>query len=208
MVLALGAGFYIYKDLNKKPKKPEQEKQIKQVEQKSSDNICSASATSSDCLKNVKIPGLDKPILIPADWPADVKKLMKSKIESLVSDLKKDPDSFDNWIGLGVQRKAINDYEGAGECWEYAGVIRPLNYVSFNNLGELYGYYLKDYKKADDNFLTAAKNGPDQIYIYRNMYEFYRNILKDDVKAKAILQKGIAANPNTSKDLKYLLDNF
>jgi tetratricopeptide (TPR) repeat protein len=209
LVLALGAYFYIYKDLNK-PKT----------------DSCDISSTSSDCVKNApespepsvpqsvitpisaKTPDLNKPVVIPDGWPADTQKIMKLKIESLISDLKKNPDSFDNWLNLGTQRKTINDYEGAGECWEYAGVIRPLNYVSYNNLGELYGYYLKDYKKAEENYLTAIKNGPDQVYIYRNMYEFYRNVTEDDAKAKAILGKGIATNPDTSKDLKYLLDNF
>ena len=194
LILALGAGFYIYFG--------------------SFVTVPGVSAPESSASRpvittiNAKIPDLDRPTIIPDGWPADAKEMIKIKIESLVSGLKKNPDSFDNWLDLGIQRKAINDYEGAGECWEYAGAIRPLNYVSYNNLGELYGYYLKDYKKAEENYLTAIKNGPDQIYIYRNVYEFYRNVMKDDIKMKAILGKGITANPNTSQDLKYLLDNF
>jgi tetratricopeptide (TPR) repeat protein len=195
-ILALGAGFYIYFDLSKMSETEFPTSNIsnvpKQPEQKA----------------EINIPDLDRPINIPNDWPANAQKLMKLKIESLISDLKKNLDSFENWLNLGVQRKAINDYEGARECWEYAEIIRPLNYISFNNLGELYGYYFKNYEKAEKNYLTAIKNGPDQIYIYRNLYEFYRNALKDDAQAKAILQKGIAANPDISQDLKYLLDNF
>jgi tetratricopeptide (TPR) repeat protein len=102
----------------------------------------------------------------------------------------------------------IGDYEGAKECWEYAAVVNPKSPTPFNNLGDLYAHYLKDNKKAEENFLIAIKNGPDQIYIYRSLYEFYRYVMKDNAKAKQILERGISANPNTSQDLKNLLDNF
>ena len=56
---------------------------------------------------------------------------------------------MENWLVLGVYRKMIGDYESAKEVWEYASAIRPQNSVSFNNLGELYAYYLKDNAKAE-----------------------------------------------------------
>ena len=148
LILALGAGFYIYKDLNKPPTPGVGSNQVEQSE------------------------------------------------------------SLNELLALGLEKKRINDYEGARDAWERAGIVSPTNSVSFNNLGDLYAYYLKDNKKAEENFLTAIKNGPNQIYIYRSLYEFYRYVLKDDAKAKGILQKGIIANPNSSQDLKYLLDNL
>ena len=154
LILALGAGFYIYKDLNK-PKLP--------------------------------TPGVGSN--------------QKSMPEN-------NTDSFNELLALGLEKKGINDYEGARDAWERAGAVSPTNSVSFNNLGDLYAYYLKDNKKAEENFLTAIKNGPNQIYIYRSLYEFYRYVAKDNAKAKVILQKGITANPDISQDLKYLLDNF
>jgi len=173
LILALGAGFYIYKDLNK----PKTDFGSNQAEQKNS-NVCTEASTSSDCVKSA--PNTDT----------------------------SNSDSFNELLALGLEKKGINDYEGARDAWERAGVVSPTNFISFNNLGDLYAYYLKDNKKAEENFLTAIKNGPNQIYIYRSLYEFYRYVVKDDAKAKAILQRGITANPNISKDLKYLLDNL
>ena len=130
------------------------------------------------------------------------------KIKELVSSLKNDPANVDNWLILGVYRKILGDYDGAISVWNYVGVLSPTNYVSFNNLGELYAYQLKDNAKAEENYKKAIENGPSAIYIYRNFFDFYRYFAKDMAKARAILEKGIAANPATSSDLKNLLQTL
>lgn len=185
LFLAGGVGYYIWHDLNKK----NQLEQLEQVEQP-------------------KIPDLNKPINITANLPEDAKKIAQEKIEKLSSELKQNPNLFENWLVLGIYRKIIGDFEGAKECWEYVAALNPKSSTPFNNLGDLYAYYLKDYKKAEENFLIAIKNGPDQIYIYRSLYDFYRYVIKDDVKAKKTLEQGIATNPDTSQDLRNLLNNF
>jgi tetratricopeptide (TPR) repeat protein len=167
-----------------------------------------SSSTPDTSPSALNLPDLDRPIHITANLPEDAKKIALEKIKDLSDKLKENPDLFNYWLELGVYRKMINDYEGAKEAWEYAGVIRPKNSISFNNLGDLYGYYLKDQKKAEDNFLRAVENGTDKIFIYRNLYEFYRYVLKDNEKSRQILEKGIRLNPDTSQDLQVLLDNF
>lgn len=154
------------------------------------------------------VPDLDRPINVYADLPDDAEQMAVNKIKDLSEALKENTDLFNLWLELGVYRKMINDYEGAKEVWEYASLIRPENSVSFNNLGDLYGYYLKDSKKAEENFLKALENGPDKVYIYRNVFDFYYLIMKDEAKAKQILGKGIELNPESSQDLKNLLDSF
>jgi tetratricopeptide (TPR) repeat protein len=188
LFFAIGVGYYIWHDLNKK-NQLEQVEQLQQIEQS-------------------KVPNLNRPINITANLPKDAQKIAQEKIEKLNSELKQDPSLFENWLILGIYRKMIGDLEGAKECWEYAGFLSPQSPIPFNNLGDLYANYLKDSKKAEENFLIAIKNGPDQIYIYRSFYEFYRYTMKDNAKAKQILEQGISANPTTSQDLKNLLDNF
>ena len=138
----------------------------------------------------------------------DAKRIVTAKIQDLSSQLKKDSDNLENWLVLGVYRKTIGDYEGAREVWEYASAIRPQNSISFNNLGELYAYQLKDNAKAEENYKKAIENDPSAIYIYRNFFDFYRYFAKDTAKARAILEQGIAANPTTSSDLKNLLEGL
>ena len=157
---------------------------------------------------NVPLPDLNKEIKITAEMSEDAKKIATAKIQDLSSQLKKDSDNLENWLVLGVYRKTIGDYEEAKEVWEYASAIRPQNSISFNNLGELYAYYLKDNKKAEENYAKAIENDPSAIYIYRNFFDFYRYVVKDTTKARTILEKGIAANPATSSDLKNLLETL
>ena len=157
---------------------------------------------------NVPLPDLNRTIKITANMDENAKKIVTAKIQDLSSQLKKDSDNLENWLVLGVYRKTIGDYESAREVWEYASAIRPKNSVSFNNLGELYAYYLKDNKKAEENYKKAIENDPSAIYIYRNFFDFYRYFMKDTAKAKAILEKGITANPATSSDLKNLLQTL
>lgn len=193
IILAAGVGYYIYSDLVQPPM---------------SDITPTPTASENPTISPIAIPDLDKPIIIKSDLPQQSKDLATEKIKSISSQLKENPDNFNLWLELGVYRKMIDDFESARDAWEYASAIRPLNSTSFNNLGDLYAYYLHDNKKAEENFLKALENGSNQISIYRNTYDFYRNVMKDNVKAKSILEEGIKNNPDTSQDLKYLLDNM
>lgn len=153
-------------------------------------------------------PNLDRSINMPSSLALDAQKIVKEKIEELSTELKQNPNLFDNWLLLGIYRKMIGDYEGAKECWEYASIVNPQSPTPFNNLGDLYANFIKDNKKAEENFLQAIKIDPSAIYIYRSLYEFYHYNLKDDAKAKQILEQGIKANSSTSQDLQNLLDNY
>lgn len=187
LLFAVGVGYYIYRDIVGYRK--------------------SNTEPISD-VDSVSIPNLDRPINITANLPEGAQKIAGEKIEKLTAELKQNSAILENWLVLGIYRKMIGDLEGARECWEYAGFLAPQSAIPFNNLGDLYANYLKDNQKAEDNFLIAIKNSPNQIYIYRSLYDFYRYIMKDNTKARQILEQGISANPGTSQDLKYLLDNF
>lgn len=157
----------------------------------------------------IGIPDLDREIKVYSpDISEDAQKIAISKIKEAVSFLKKDNKSEDYWLELGRLRNMIGDYEGAKEVWEYISAVSPKSSTSFNNLGELYAYYLKDNAKAEKNYAKAIENDPSAIYIYRNFFDFYRFVAKDPTKARALLEKGIAANPSSSGDLKNLLQNI
>ncbi|MBU3926018.1 hypothetical protein KJ763_02530 [Patescibacteria group bacterium] len=196
IILAVGVGYYIYSDLILKPTYD-----VGSI-------APTPTASENPIISPIAIPDLDRPITIKADLPQEAKVKVIEKIKSISSQLKENNDDFNLWLELGIYRKMIDDFEGARDVWEYAGYIRPLNSTSFNNLGDLYAYYLHDNKKAKENFLKAMENGSNQISIYRNAYDFYRNVMKDNIKAKGILEEGIKNNPDTSQDLQYLLDNF
>lgn len=189
LLAAIGIGYYVWRDF---------------VRHRVSNNF----TESTTVVDSDKIPDLNRPINMPSSLALDAQKIVREKIEKLSTELKENPNLFDNWLLLGIYRKMIGDYEGAKECWEYASIVNPQSPTPFNNLGDLYANFIKDSKKAEENFLMAIKIDPSAIYIYRSLFEFYHYNLKDDAKAKQILEQGIKANSSTSQDLQNLLDNY
>jgi len=153
------------------------------------------------------IPDLDREIVFGDDFSEEERQVMIAKIKEASEELKNDPTSFGNWLYLGLDRKAIGDYEGAKLAWEYAKLLDPNNFVVRANLGDLYAYYLRDNVKAEENYLEALKQGSSQIYLYYKTAEFYRDFLEDNQKAKEIVQIGLNLNPN-SPELQSLLNSL
>lgn len=144
--------------------------------------------------------------------PDEVKGLSQAEREKLYSDInmhgravKENPDFFFGWIQVGLLKKIIGDYEGARDAWKYAGAIRPLNSVSFANLGELYWRYIPDYPRSEKNFLASIKNKPDDSSTYISLSDlyFYSYTEKKD-RADDILLEGIRANPKDINLMKWL----
>jgi len=118
-------------------------------------------------------------------------------IENLGQSVKKNPDFLYGWIQLGSIKKVIGDYEGARDAWEYASLIRPLNSVSFANLGELYWRYLPEFSKSENNFRISIKNKPDDVLTYISFSDLYYYSYKEKKDlADDILLEGVAANPD------------
>ena len=112
--------------------------------------------------------------------------------------VKENPDLFNLWIQLGLLKKTIGDYEGARDAWEYASIIRPLNDISFANLGQLYWRYLHLYAQAETNFKTAIKNNPHDSGTYGSLSDLYFYSMKDKAAlADDVLLQGLAANPES-----------
>lgn len=163
--------------------------------------------TASTDNPKIPVPGLNRKIVFSKNTSDEAKSIITEKINKIVEELKKNSSLPQDWISLGLYRKVAGDYEGARDAWEYAGAVSPENSVSFRNLGDLYGYYLNDSKKAEENLLKAIENDPNQIEYYFKITEFYKNVLNDMDKARQIVQQGIAANP-ASEELKSLLTSL
>lgn len=143
----------------------------------------------------IKIPNLDRPLAFPSGTPVAQKEDLTKRINSTVALLKENPTLFNEWNDLGLFRKAIEDYTGAKEAWEYASAIRSGNSLSFGNLAVLYGFYLQEPLLAEKNYLKAIENDSKLPYLYLQAADFYVEVLKDKEKAIAILEKGLKEIP-------------
>ncbi len=128
----------------------------------------------------------------------------KEGVRVIVSNLKKDPTLFGEWLNLGLYRMQFEDYEGSLEAFRYAALLRPDDARPLSNQANLYGYYLKNMVKAEEMYLAAIKLEPSFLNLYLDAYQFYRDVLKDKAKAIQIIKEGLVANPKDI-DLQNLL---
>ena len=181
---------------------------IKDVTVKTKDSkgvITSKTMSYGDYVKwtktNLTVPPFETISKIPASYPEAARKLITDKFTTAIADLKTDQYGFDKWLNLGSVRQLAEDYTGAEEAYLFATQLSPQNSVAFYNLGYLYGYYLHNNAKAEVNYLKAVENQPQQVFLYFQISDFYRDVIKDLSKARAIIEQGIKANPSSATDL-------
>jgi tetratricopeptide (TPR) repeat protein len=158
-------------------------------------------------LPSVKIPDLKRTVKMSQSLSKEAVDILNRNISTLQSTLSDNPKQFDYWVSLGNNYKVAGDLEGAREVWEYASLYQPSQPVPHLNLADLYAYYLKDNKKAEEHFKKALVVIPKEASVYLRMSDFYKDVLKDLNKSKSILEKGLIAIPDEAS-LKQALENI
>lgn len=150
------------------------------------------------------IPDLNRPVRPLGSATVTTEAIVRAteKILPLQAELKKDPSNFSAWMNLALYQKMAGDYQGAVITWQYAGKLSPADYISVGNLGNLYGYFLKDNVKAESYFKLAISKAPTQASTYIQLAEFYWDVLKDLNKARNIVDQGLDAIPNNTNLLQ------
>ena len=199
IIITSGAGWFIYNDINKG----------NSSENDVDDNLIAASVDNipqdikdivieNNIIKiNLAVPNLSKQIIFyNNDLPEDAKILLREKITKLINNLKENNDLFSDWLSIGVNYKIAGDYESARDAWEYVSAIRPSSSVSFSNLGDLYHYYLKDFPKAEKNFLQAIENDKQKTDVYIPLHELYKYSYKQNTTLVTdVLFEGLKEEP-------------
>ena len=141
-------------------------------------------------------PDLARPVKAFLPLAPSAEEDFKKRLALLIAALRRNPDDYSAWLGVGLYRKALGDYAGAAEVWEYVALRWPTDYVAYNNLGDLYHLYLKDYPKAEQYFLKTAELQPSFVQTYFNLYELYRYSYKGkENEAPRAFLLGLEKNP-------------
>jgi len=221
LILGIFVGTYTYQFKHQVPARQEQNAQTAQNNlKKDPENVQTVITgtsgivleavddSSEQVISTAPIPNLDRLLVFKSPIPDEIRNKMEIDFSHLTLSLKKDPTRFNDWIDLGLIYSSVTDYEGARFAWEYASTLRPKNSLTFSNLGFLYGYQLKDVKKAEENYLKAIDNEPKLDYLYFRAFEFYRDVLQDKVKATNIIEKGATLLPDRATDLRMMLQTL
>ncbi|MEK7099322.1 MAG: hypothetical protein AAB916_02300 [Patescibacteria group bacterium] len=156
--------------------------------------------------QSLDFPVLHRPVTFSSAFSVEAQDIMRKKIDASIVALEKDPKVFDEWMNLAILRKTVDDYEGAREIWEFLKIMNPRHQGPSANLAALYAFDLKDPVRAEQNFTIALELWKKDTMVWRNAYDFYRYVRKDDQKAKEMLANGI--KETESPDLQYLLDHY
>ncbi len=125
-----------------------------------------------------------------------------------VSDADISAGKVNELIQAGIVKQNKGDYQGAEADWIKARDMSPANLVPYNNLGNLYHYYLKDFPKAEQNLLKVIELDATYISGYRSLLDLYRySYQQNTTKAVDIVQQGLKANPKNI-DLYVMLANY
>lgn len=118
------------------------------------------------------------------------------------------PQNLHEWIQLGNLRKAIGDYLGAEMYWKYASVLMPNYHVPYNNLGNLYQYYLNDLEKAEEYYKKYIELSPKTEDPYKLLFDLYTTSYKEKENlALDVLEEGVK-NATHNDYIKRLLENY
>ncbi len=153
-------------------------------------------------------PNYKAPIVFAASVSAAARTQMQARAAMAEAQITKNPKDIAQWLALGSIYEQAGDYAGAEKTWIYVTEEWPGDYVAFNNLGDLYMNYLKNYPKAEAAYLADIGVAPNDTNAYRALFSLYTlSYKKGTPAAENILKQGIAANPKAA-DLDVLLARY
>lgn len=153
-------------------------------------------------------PSVDRPINVMTSLSGPEKDEIIEQINHFSASLRNKPENLHEWIQLGNLRKVIGDYSGAVEYWKYASLLMPNYHVPYNNLGNLYQYYLNDVVKAEEYYKKYIELSPQTEDPYKLLFDLYTTSYKEKENlAQGILEEGIK-NATHNNYLKTLLNEY
>ncbi|MBU6415050.1 hypothetical protein KGQ34_02315, partial [Patescibacteria group bacterium] len=138
-------------------------------------------------------------------FPENYKTTLRSELVALAKKAASGDANFDDWMRVGVIKKVFRDFSGARDAWKYAGAVYTMNPLPFYNLGDLYGWYIKDFPKSEKNFQHAISLDPKKSNFYASLADLYRLFYaaKKDLVIPTI-ESGLKELPNDANLLLYL----
>lgn len=161
-----------------------------------------------EVLRAMAVEIISRPIMVSAPLAEADRKRAEGKIKEVSDLIRIDYDMIYAWYDLGAYRRVIGDFDGAAEAWTFGALIRPKGFISYHNLGDLYGFYVKDYPKSEENYFKSIQNNPQNVQGYLDLATIYESVYKEKAnQVESILLRGLEANPGNI-GLQSFLDRY
>lgn len=153
-------------------------------------------------------PDYNASVLFSASVSAATRDQINAKLSATRREISNNPHDINQWIALGGLYELASDYSNAEKIWLYVSLKWPSEPTAFGNLGDLYMNYLKNYPKAEANYLADIHLRPIDLNAYHALFSLYTTKYKQGTAAaENILKQGISANPK-AVDLQVLLARY
>ncbi|MHB9019339.1 MAG: tetratricopeptide repeat protein [Minisyncoccota bacterium] len=171
LILALGF-FFIFKEIYKNNS---------EISNTNSIPLDTATTTVDSVLVNPSVKldcsefkdFLNRSFIFSGNFNEETKNVYSQKIDKTIILLKENCNYFEAWIDLGLHSKSIGDFQAAKFAWETASRINPENFLPYHNLGNLYGFSLKDLSRAEEYYLKAINKNFDSLNSYSDLADLY-----------------------------------
>ena len=160
------------------------------------DSLSDAPQAKDTSLESEALKIIARPVVVKAELSEATKKLALDKIKESSDLIRLNYDYANPWYDLGAYRKLIGDYDGAIQAWTFVVKIRPNDYVSLSNLGDLYAFTLGKYYIAEEYFLGSIARNPQNVDAYIQLVSIYEyHDTPKSTLSEPLLLNGISANP-------------
>jgi tetratricopeptide (TPR) repeat protein len=197
LLAAGGVGWYVWRD--KGAPVAESPVVVGDLPKLPDNSLEESSAPVADVPKDLKSRAMAiiaRPILVKNELSGSAKESAIAKLKEISELIKQDYNTIYPWFDLGAYRKLIGDYDGAIEAWTFVITVWPKDFVAYHNLGDLYGFTLKNYPKSEEYFLKSIEVNPSNISGYLQLADLYEYAYVEKAdQAEAILLKGLENNP-------------
>jgi tetratricopeptide (TPR) repeat protein len=154
------------------------------------------------------VPSITGTLSFPGRFSDTERATMSEQITATRLTLATNPAQYEQWLVLGILYKNIDNFVLAQQAWDYATRLRPTDARAYNNLGNLFHFYLKDFPKSEHAYRNSIAHDPANILAYKGLFELYALSFQQNTnKAVQTLEEGLASNPN-NLDLITSLANY
>lgn len=141
---------------------------------------------------------------VATDLTPDHRRELEEQAAKAAAAIAQNPSDFNAHVELALAKADLGDRDAAAETYRTMNQRFPGNYLSFQNLGQLYEDAGK-YDLAAEQYLLAINNAPRIAHLYRKIVNLYTYQLKNRASdLPRILQKGLGVMPG-SIDLMAML---